>query len=306
MKQYILTGVVLLAQGVFAAEPPKPTPAPEDPPFALPAGVSLTSDVVFAEVDGQSLRLDLYQPESTKTPRSAAVFVHGGGWSAGDKSNFRRQAARLAAAGFVTVSINYRLAPGVLFPVPLHDCKAAVRWLRAHSPDYGIDPERIAAVGGSAGGQLVALLATTAGQPAYEGTVGVTGVSSRVAAVVAFNPVVDLVPLGTGANAEGREISVRYLGCEPAANPARWAEASPVNHVAPGVVPFLILHGDADQLVPYVSSVKMVQLLQAAGGRAELSTVTGARHGFYHTPPWFETATAQMVGFLQREMGAGK
>jgi len=308
MTRLILATIgLLLPLAMHAASPPPAAPPqPEDPPFVLPAGVQLTPDVAYAEAGGEVLRLDLYRPEKSAGPHPAAVFVHGGGWSAGDKSNFRRQAARLAARGFVTVSINYRLAPRAEYPAALHDCKAAVRWLRAHARDYGVDPDRIAAVGGSAGGQLVALLGTTADRKEFEGEVGVTGVSSRVAAVVAFNPVVDLVPVGTGDNPEGRSITVGYLGCVPAANPARWAEASPINHVRSGVVPFLILHGNADRLVPYPSSVEMVRRLQAAGGRAELFTATGAPHGFYHAPPWFEPATGRMIAFLERELGAAR
>ena len=159
-----------------------------------PEGVRILRDLTYATVDGAALQLDLYLPDDYAKPLPLVVWIHGGGWVSGQRSPC--PIARLATRGYAVASISYRLAQGVaVFPAQLHDCKAAVRWLRTNAWRFGCDGERIGVWGASAGGHLAALLGTVQGDPALEGSEGVTGVSSRVQCVVALFPATDFVHL---------------------------------------------------------------------------------------------------------------
>jgi dipeptidyl aminopeptidase/acylaminoacyl peptidase len=134
--------------------------------------------------------------------------------------------------------------------------------------------------------------------PAYEGREGNNGVSSRVAAVAAFNPAVDLVDFGKRNPTNVTNVVVKYLGASYAEDPALWSSASPAKHVSPKSALFLFLHGDADTTVPYRQSVEMMEKLKAVGVRAELFTAPGAKHGFFNRPPWFQPTLERMERFF--------
>lgn len=255
-------------------------------------------DLVYARYGARDLRLDLYLPGTGAGPFPAVVYIHGGGWSAGNKSAFQRQAAYMAGKGFVGACIEYRLSGEAQYPAAVWDAKAAVRWMRAQAGRYHIDPNRIGAAGGSAGGHLVAMLGATAGIKRLEGDGGNSGFSSAVQAVAAFNPALDLVSWGKAApNARDNPVAA-FLGATYAEKPAIWAEASPINHAGRNCPPFLFLHGDADTTVPYRQSVEMMGRLKAAGVRAEIFTAPGAAHAFFNRPPWFQPTLDRMLTFF--------
>jgi acetyl esterase/lipase len=204
----------------------------------------------------------------------------------------------MATRGYVGACIEYRLSGEAKYPAAIYDSKAAVRWVRANASKYNVDPDRIAAAGGSAGGHLVGLLGTTAGLPAYDGDEGTTGVSSRIAAVAAFNPVMDFVDIGKGPEGTAKSAVTAFLGVAYPENPKLWEQASPTYRVAGKSAPFLLLHGDADTTVPYHQSVDMLQKLKAAGVRAELFTGAGGKHGFFNGPPFYEPTLKRMEEFL--------
>ena len=154
--------------------------------FELPQTVRLVTDVVYARYEARELRLDLYLPEPAAARVPVIVVIRGGGWRSGDKEGFRHIAGYLADAGFAAASIEYRVVPEAVFPAAVQDTKAAVRWLRANGSEYGIDPDRIGAIGGSAGAHLSALLGTSHKVHRLEGAGGHADVSSRVQAVVAM------------------------------------------------------------------------------------------------------------------------
>ena len=152
---------------------------------AVPAGVKAMRDVEYARVDGKPLLLDLYLPAKAAQPMPVIVWIHGGAWRAGSKE--RCPAIPMAAQGYAVASINYRLTNVATFPAQIYDCKAAIRWMRAHAKEYGFDPDRIGVWGGSAGGHLVSLLGTSGGVKELEGDVGGNlNFSSRVQAVAVF------------------------------------------------------------------------------------------------------------------------
>jgi len=251
------------------------------------AGGKVLRDLEYAQVDGISLRLDLYLPDRPSGESlPVVVWIHGGGWRAGSKE--RTIAPRVLGDEYVVASIDYRLSQQAVFPAQIHDCKAAVRWLRAHAGIYRIDPDRIGVWGSSAGGHLVALLGTSTGVAELEGAVGEhLDQSSAVQAVCDFYGPTDLtVMIGqTSAIDHGGADSPEglLLGGPVAEHPELAALASPVTHVDSSDPPFLIVHGDADRTVPYEQSVALHQALAAAGVDATLHIVGRAGHGGF--PP---------------------
>jgi acetyl esterase/lipase len=269
----------------------------QPPAFVPPDNVKINPDVVYASIGSRQMHLDLYLPKIAEHPMPAVVYIHGGGWVNGNKNAFRRQAAYMATKGYAGACIEYRLSGEAKYPAAIYDAKAAVRWLRANAARYSLDPDRILAAGGSAGGHLVALLGTTADLKAYEGDEGVTGVSSRVSAVAAFNPAVDLVDFGKKLPADDN-IVVKFLGATYQQNPELWKQASPAYQVNAKSAPTLFLHGDSDTTVPYHESVDMMAKLKAAGVTTDLFTGPGGNHGFFAAPPFYEPTLKRMEEFF--------
>ena len=174
------------------------------PKFTLPGNWERTADIVYATYGDRQLRLDLYMPK----PKPAGlipgiVVIRGGGWRQGDKNGFAPIAAGLAAKGLAAACIEYRVLPDVTIADAVQDTKAAVRWMRAEGKRYGIQADAIGAIGGSAGGHLVALLATSSNVSKLEGSGGHAGVSSRVQAVVPMAPVVDFMTMSQSRQESG-------------------------------------------------------------------------------------------------------
>jgi acetyl esterase/lipase len=274
--------------------------AGEKPPFHLPDTVDLQQDIVYARYGERALHLDLYLPKQGSA-LPAVVWVHGGGWSGGDKNRFRRQAALMAAHGFAAACIEYRLSGEATFPAAIYDVKASVRWLRANAKQYRINPDKIGAAGGSAGAHLVALLGVTPNVAEFEGPGGNPGVSSRVQAVVAIYPPTDLIPAGK-KNPTAQNGITRFLGATYAENPSLWAKASPVTYVSKDAPPFFFLHGDDDKLVDYHQSLEMADKLKAAGASAEVFIAKGAGHGFANGPEWFQQTLDRIEAFFTRTL----
>lgn len=275
-------------------------PAQQLPGFEVPAGVTVVRDLTYAKYGSREMKLDLYHPSSPMGVSPGVVFIHGGAWTIGNKSGFRRQAAYLAAKGYVCVSIDYRLSQEAPYPAALYDSKAAVRWMRANAAKYNIDPDRIAAVGGSSGGQLAALLGTTADVRTMEGDGGDAQSSSRVQAVVAFNPLTDFVSMlpRTQSPKAATQAIVPFLGGTIAEVPEIYVSASPVAHVSATSAPFLFLHGTGDTTMPYGQSLEMIDALHSVGVRAELYSAKDANHGFFNFPPYYQPSTERMEQFL--------
>jgi len=254
-----------------------------DPPREVthPSGVSIQLGIEYARVGDRSLALDLYRPEAIDDPLPVIIWLHGGGWRAGDKHPC--PLAGLANRGYAVVSVGYRLTQEAGFPAQIHDCKAAVRFLRANAEQLCIDPDRMGLWGGSAGGHLVALLGTTGdgASPEIEGTLGVTGVSSRVSAAFAMFPVTDLRRLyqGEQTNWKMRYAVRRLLRGTPMAQPALAHSASPVSYVSPDDAPFMFVHGRGDPLIPVDQSELLSTKLVARGVPSEVVVLEDFGHG---------------------------
>ena len=231
--------------------------------------------------DGTLLTLDVCSPapDPLVSARPAVVSIHGGSWARGDKANadWRNVCLWLASEGFVAASVNYRLVPDARFPAAIEDVALAVEWLRAPEQveALGIDPTRIGAFGGSAGGNLASLLGTSGDGPLDEG--------ARVAAVAELSAPVGLGAAELAADAASpwlRAIIGDYLDCDPGAGVdacPQSAEASPANRVDPSDPPFFIGHSE-QEVVPVGQSQRFAATLGAAGVPVELAIVPGAEH----------------------------
>ena len=270
---------------------------PGHPLDGTAAGPIVERDLVYATVDGHDLTLDLYRPAGSGA-HPGIVFVHGGGWMSGDKAAFADYALFFAEQGYVGISVNYRLAPEHPFPAAVEDTKAAVRWLRANAAKYGVDPNRIGAMGGSAGGHLVAMLGVTDGSEGLEGTGGNPGTSSRVQAVVDYFGPSDLSLVGN----EPDPAIVNFIGGTCAEKPELCQEASPVTYVSPDDPPFLIVHGTADDRVPFQQSVVLRDALRRAGVEVTLLGLAGANHGWPIDSSYGQRALDAALDFLDRHL----
>lgn len=242
-------------------------------------GIDVWKDVEYANVDGHSLKLDLYVPENLSAPVPLVIDIHGGGWMALDKNEMI--ARGLIGRGFAVASIDYRLSGVATFPAQIYDCKAAVRWLRAHAAEYGWNPDKIGAWGDSAGGHLVSLLGLTADNPALEGNEGNTNVSSRVQAVCDFYGPSDLWTTDHHlADSVADNAVPRLLGGLIEQNVDKARLASPLFYVSSNACPFLIVHGDKDPIVPLQQSIALNDAMQKAGVPTQLYVVKGGGHGF--------------------------
>jgi acetyl esterase/lipase len=225
-------------------------------------------------------RLDLYLPaQASSNPLPLIVYIHGGAWRAGSKDDCPGR--RLVPLGYAAASIEYRFSQDAPYPAQIEDCKAAIRWLRAHSHQYGIDPTRIGVWGASAGGHLVALLGVTGHISDFD-TGANLDQSSAVQCVVDFFGPTDFLHYGDvpapDLDAAGSAIE-QLLGGPVSTHQALARSASPVDFVTRDAAPFLILHGDHDPLVPLQQSQELNADLQKAGVESTLRVVAGGGHG---------------------------
>ena len=257
-----------------------------------PPGVCVYPDIVYRHVGTRRPRLDVYLPRRGDPPssgRPAIVAIHGGGWRGGTKNSYGREVARLAGRGYAVFSVEYVLSsPGhPTWPDNLDDVRAAVRGVRGHAGDYGVDPDRIAAIGSSAGGHLASLLGTNALGDDPE---------ARVDAVVNLYGPSDLTSLFRSPSAV---IPLRlYLGRDPRDGPELYAAASPIAHASGHSAPTLIIHGEADMLVPVDQSHAMAARLREAGVPAEVFVVPRASHAF-GLKVFDEDLVPRIVDFLE-------
>ncbi len=254
-------------------------------------------DLEYARVGDRPLRLDLYLPEDAEGLHPLLVWIHGGAWRQGTKDHPR--ALRLLPHGYAVASVEYRLSQEAIFPAQIHDCKAAIRWLRAHAGEYGFDPARIGVWGGSAGGHLVALLGASGGVVDLEGSLGCEGVSSAVQAVCDWYGPSDLlrmddVPGSMEHNAPDSPES-QLVGAPIQSRPDLVARANPITYVKADVPPFLLMHGTADDVVIPGQSELMHAALVKAGVRSSLIMLGGLGHGF----PGEHGRWGEIYGYVQ-------
>jgi acetyl esterase/lipase len=276
--------------------------------FSLPSAAAqqtgtVVKDIEFATVNGQSLKLDLYLPANPKGS-SLVVWIHGGGWRAGSRNSC--SISWLSQYGYTVASISYRFTDVAQFPAQLHDCKGAIRWLRAHAGEYGYQAGRIGISGASAGGHLAALVGTTGGMKKLEGTVGGNlDQSSRVQAVADYFGATDFILRSkTQPSRANKEGSVVYYllggGADEKVKLAK--QASAAYHVSKDDPPLLIFHGDMDKTVLLDQSQAIERVYKKAGLAVELHVLEGSGHG--GTEFFTDTNGKRLYDFLQANLKA--
>lgn len=274
----ILVKFVWLALGsaAFAQNPPP-----------VPAGVVAHRDVAYVTNGHVQQKLDLFVPEKAAAPTPLIVWIHGGAWVSGDKADNPPLRRGYVQRGYAVASLNYRLSGVAIFPAQIEDCKAALRWLRAHAKEYNLDPAKIGVWGGSAGGHLVALLGTTGGVKEFD--VGENlDQSSAVQAVGDYFGPTDFVQMDAHAVKEApfqhdspSSPESRVIGgpIQDKANYEKVQRANPIKYVTKEAAPYLIVHGDKDPLVPHHQSELLYAALVKAGVPVRFHTIKGGGHG---------------------------
>jgi acetyl esterase/lipase len=234
--------------------------------------VAWITDVPYVDGGGPQQQLDLYIPTEQKN-MPLVVFFHGGGMEHGDKAgdSLNPNNLQLLWDGYAMASVNYRLAPAAIWPAQIQDCKAAIRWLKAHAHDYGYDASRIAVMGESAGGQLVAILGTTSGNKIFDIGENLDSSSDVTCVVDLFGPS-DLTVL---------DRNFSFIGGAPKDHLDLARSASPINYVHGDEPPMLVVHGTADQLIPYLQAELLVGAMDKAGASYYFHTVVGGGHNPY-------------------------
>jgi len=246
-----------------------------DATIRVPDRVVVTRGVEYGRGGDRPLKLDLYQPAHLKRPVPGLIFIHGGAWKGGKRSDYHYYGVKFSEQGYVVTTISYRLTDTAPFPAAIEDANCAVRWMRSQATTLHVDPRKIGVLGGSAGGHLALLVGYAADDARLEGTGGHAGVSSRVQAVVDLYGPADL----TTPFATGNQIVIDFLGGKTFHDAAEtYREASPLFHVTADDPPTLILHGTIDRVVPIAQSDTLAKKLAATGVPVEYFRVPGWPH----------------------------
>jgi len=273
---FVLCSATCFAEPVLSPAPPETS-----------NGVTAYRDMQYVPNGSQAEKLDLYLPaQPSARPLPVVVWIHGGGWQGGSKAGCA--SLYLVGQGYAAASVEYRFSQEALFPAQIQDCQAAIRWLRANSKTYNLDPKHIGVWGESAGGHLVALLGTSGGKHAFPPVGGNENQSDRVQAVcddfgpADFNTVMAQAAADTTKNAYNFNHGDPYsslIGVSLGSDRAKGDAVSPVHYVSRDNPPFLILHGTSDNLVPYAQSAELMAALRKARVDATLQTFPNAGHG---------------------------
>lgn len=274
----------------------------------LPKGVRAQMDVPYTVIETQAgprpLRCDIYRPDNDSVV-PAVLMIHGGGWNSGTRELQTPMAQRIAAAGFVAIPIEYRLIPEALYPAGLHDVKTAVRWARANAGLYGIDPEKIALWGCSAGAQLATLAGVTNGSERHEGIGEYQGVSSDVQGVVSIDGIATFI---TDSNLQSVKehiakrhtlpVNAQWLGGVYEDSPSNWEEASALNWITERSAPVCFINSE----LPRYSEGRDVLMARYAtlGIKTEAHRTGSPIHPFWFFHPYVERTLAAAIPFLHR------
>lgn len=243
----------------------------------MPRSLVSEPDIQYGTGGDRPLFLDLLRPADVRTPLPAVIWIHGGGWQAGERQPNPNRT--LAERGFVTATISYRFSQEAIFPAQIHDVKAAIRFLRGNHERFGIDPERIGVWGHSAGGHLAALAGVAGNVPELEGAGGTPGVSSTVQAAVPLSPPTRLDQTSPNGDLDSAQRQLLGHSVVDRAEFERLSRlANPAMHARADTPPFLIVHGVVDDLVMIEDARSLAAALSAVGAPVTLRELPGVDH----------------------------
>jgi acetyl esterase/lipase len=268
----------------------------------LPGTVEAHPNLVYASYGKRDLTLDLYKPAIGKGPFPAVIFIHGGGWYKGDPSSYTAMAQQLAAHGYVTLNIFYRLSGEASFPAAIHDCKSAVRWARANSHTFRIDPERIGSVGGSSGGHLSGLLGVSGNAARLNEEGSHLDQASVIQACAVMAGAMDLSTSERrkSASSDPRRRMITFMGGRWEEAKQNYVDASPITHVSKKTPPMLFMDGEFDR--PGERYPEMIKMLDAFGVYHESHVIKNGPHPFWSSHPFFEPALEKLTAFFDKTL----
>jgi len=285
----------------IAREFPQAIIAAEKLPEGLKADYGITYKTLAVSPYGKrDLHLDLFRPLKAGT-YPALLLIHGGGWRSGNRTMENQLAQQVAAHGYVTATVEYRLSPEAIYPAAVYDIKSAVRFLRSNAAKFGIDPDRIAISGTSAGGQLASLVGMTAEVKKFDGGETDSKVSAKIQAIIDIDGVLDFRdPNESGKDEDPLKLSAGayWFGATFKQAPKIWEEASPNVYAGKDTPPILFInsalprfHAGRDSVISILNQYKIY---------TEVHTLPGTPHPFWLFHPWFETAVDYMNTFLDK------
>ena len=263
--------------------------------------VKESRNLVYCKIGNRRLKIDAFIPVAkpkVKTP--AILIIHGGGWRTGNRTQHIPLAQHLAAAGYASFTVEYRLSTEALYPAAVYDLKAALRWMRANAKKFNLDVSRIAVLGFSAGGELAAFVGSTSNLAKFEKKDCNAKYSSEVQAIVDIDGTLSFVHPDSGEGDDRRSTSAAtyWFGYSKKDNPALWMEASPLTHVANNKAPILFLNSALDRM--HAGRDDFRQVLDGKGIYSEVHTFEGAPHSFCLFDPWFDPTVKYITGFLEK------
>jgi acetyl esterase/lipase len=270
----------------------------------VPVAVTEIKNLSYVRYGRRALQLDLYLPKgSAPKTKPAIVFVHGGGWRAGYRTNFTPFAIAMAERGYVAATISYRLSPEAQYPAAIHDVKAAIRWLRANAKKYGVNPEQIAVSGGSAGGQIASLAGVTNDLEKFDPQGSASAVSSAVQAIVNIDGLSDFTSAAARLHeddpAKNPSAAGAWFGGRYSEKTALWHEASPTFYVDKNTPPILFLISAQARFS--VGHQEMIEKMKPLGIPYQVAQIPDSPHSFWLFDPWLQPSVDVVVGFLDKQ-----
>jgi len=270
---------------------------------AVPASVREIKNITYVRYGKRALQLDLYLPNIATQQKPGIVFVHGGGWRAGFRTNFTPMAIGLAERGYVAATISYRLSPEAQYPAAVHDVKAAIRWLRKNAKKYGVNPEQIAVSGGSAGGQIANLVGVTNGLEKFDQQTKSSRVSSEVQAIVNIDGLSDFTSEAARFHEDdprkNQSAAGTWFGGRYAEKTALWHEASPLFYVNKTTPPVLFLISAQERFS--LGHKEMIEKMKPFGIPYQVTKIPDSPHSFWLFDPWLQSSVDIVAKFLDQQ-----
>ena len=263
--------------------------------------VAEKKNISYCTINKRELKLDVFYPkQKNKTTRIAIVFIHGGGWRTGNRSQHYPLAQRLAGLGYVCITPEYRLSTEALYPAAVHDIKSALRWVRKNARNYNIDTAKIVVAGFSAGGELAAFMGATNGKAEFEGANCNLQYSSKVNAIVDIDGILAFIHPESGEGDDSKRISAatNWFGYSKTENPDLWKQASSLTHAGPHTPPTLFLNSSAERM--HAGREDYIKILDRYHIYTEVKTFESAPHSFCLFDPWFEPTLKDIDEFLEK------
>lgn len=239
----------------------------------VPDNILVTKNIEYKNIDSISLQLDLYKLKNLQTPAPAMIFIHGGAWRSGKRSDYLPYLIDYAKKGYITITVSYRLVKEAIFPAAVQDVNCAVKWIRSHSEEYGIDADKMVLIGGSAGGHLAMMVGYGGNESLFDESCSIEN-TSKVKAIIDLYGPTDL----TTPYAKGTYQTKDFIGSSYEDKPQLYKLASPKTYISPDDPPTLIFQGTIDSLVPVSQSDSLDIWLSRAGVPHEYHRLKGWPH----------------------------